>query len=127
MSLLGALMDQTRFIDHHVGSLRCAWRQSGNPLNGDGSARIVEEDKKFRNETVQLDGKLFVNCRFEDCLLTYSGATCEWEHSSFFNCRILLNRSASNTAEVLRGLGFSIGAPERIATSWPFQPKAQLL
>jgi hypothetical protein len=32
----------------------------------------------FRAQTVRLDGKLFVNCDFENCLLTYGGAKCEW-------------------------------------------------
>ena len=110
-------MKQTRLINYSTGVFGL---HGGNvdPINGDGSGTIIEENKDFRHETVQLDGKLFLNCRFENCLLTYGGAFCEWEGSTFFNCRILLNDSAGNTATVLQGLGFSIiGVPRSIAST----------
>jgi len=64
--------------------------------------------KSFRNEVVKLDGNLFINCSFENCVLQFSGDHCEWEHSHFANYRIVLDGKANNTIQVLRGLGFNI-------------------
>jgi hypothetical protein len=69
-------------------------------------------EKAFRNETVRLDGKLFLNCSFEDCLLEYGGGRCEWEHTRFSNCRVVLDAQASNTIQVLKGLGFKVDLPD---------------
>lgn len=68
----------------------------------------VVEGKNFTNETVYLDGKLFVRCDFESCALVYSGEKCEWEESNFSNCRVTLQGAASNTLQVLRALGVPI-------------------
>ena len=69
------------------------------------------KEKMYRQETVRLDGKLFVNCAFEDCLLCYSGEQCEWAHTRFSNCRVVLDGAANNPAQVLQGLGFKIMPP----------------
>jgi hypothetical protein len=73
----------------------------------------VEEikDKVFRRETVGVDGKLFLRCSFEDCLLMYGGEKCEWETTSFNNCRVVLDGAANNTVQVLKGLGFTLTPP----------------
>jgi hypothetical protein len=70
------------------------------------------EHKTFTSEIVRLDGKLFVNCSFEDCVLDFGGGLCEWEETRFANCRIRLDGAASDTALVLQALGFSINPPE---------------
>jgi hypothetical protein len=88
-------------------------RKSGVLGNPEGIGRQMEEvkEKVYRQETVRLDGKLFVNCIFEDCMLCYSGERCEWEHTRFSNCRVLLDGGANNTIQVLQGLGFKIMPP----------------
>ena len=70
----------------------------------------VVEDKSFRDETVSLDGKLFVRCNFESCTLVFAGGHCEWEASNFSHCRVTLEGAASNTLQVLRALGIPISA-----------------
>jgi hypothetical protein len=70
-------------------------------------------DKSFRNETVRLDGMLFVNCSFEDCLLHYGGGRCEWEATRFSNCRVVLDGRANNTVQILQGLGFKVVPPDQ--------------
>jgi hypothetical protein len=67
--------------------------------------------KVYRQETVRLDGKLFLNCSFDDCLLCYGGDRGEWEHTRFANCRVLLDGPANNTIQVLQGLGFKVVPP----------------
>jgi hypothetical protein len=70
------------------------------------------ENKVFRDETVRLDGRLFLNCSFEDCLLCDGGEPCEWENTRFSNCRFVLDGLANNTVQVLQGFGFRIVPPE---------------
>jgi hypothetical protein len=71
------------------------------------------EDRVFRNETVRLDEKLFVNCAFERCALLFGGQPCEWENTRFVNCRLVLDGAANNTIQVLRGLGYRVLQPDR--------------
>ena len=68
------------------------------------------EGKIFSNEIVQIDGKCFVNCSFDNCFFYYEGGRCEWENTSFSNCRVTLCGAANNTTRVLQALGFSITA-----------------
>jgi len=69
------------------------------------------KEKVYRQETVRLDGTLFLNCSFEDCLLCDGGERREWEHTRFSNCRVLLDGAANNTIQVLQGLGFKVMPP----------------
>ena len=64
------------------------------------------KEKVCRQKTARLDGKLFINCAVEDCLLCYSGERCEWEHTRFSHCRVGLGGAANNTVQVLEELGF---------------------
>ena len=63
------------------------------------------DGKLFHKETVRLDDKQFINCSFEECLLVYGGNRCEWENCKFQDCRVFLEDHASNTMQVLLGLG----------------------
>lgn len=69
------------------------------------------KNKVFSSETVRLDGKLFLDCSFQDCVLTFGGERCEWENTTFSHCRVVLDGHANNTVQVLQGLGFNISAP----------------
>lgn len=68
--------------------------------------------KNFRREIVRLDGKLFLDCVFEDCLLQYGGDRCEWVRTSFSNCRMELDGCAKNTVQILQGLGCTVMTPD---------------
>ncbi len=68
------------------------------------------ENQIFRTEMVRLDGKLFLNCHVEDCLLSFGGGLCEWKDTAFSNCRVVLDGPANYTSQVLQGLGFTIVA-----------------
>jgi hypothetical protein len=71
-------------------------------------------DKTFRQETIRLDGNLYINCSFEYCVLLSGGDLCEWENTSFHNCRVILNGAANNTTQVLKalGVGLTLSGPE---------------
>lgn len=44
---------------------------------------LREKDKK-----IVLDGKLFVDCWFEDCTLLYAGGEYAWHDTKFVRCKI---------------------------------------
>ena len=75
-------------------------------VNTEKAPKVDSVDGKlFHKETVRLDDKQFTNCTFEECLLVYGGNRCEWENCKFQNCRVFLENHASNTMQVLLGLG----------------------
>jgi hypothetical protein len=57
--------------------------------------------KVFRKTIVELDGKVFVECVFEECLLVYRGEPCEWENSRFQDCKLALEGKAHYTLQIL--------------------------
>ena len=63
------------------------------------------ENRKFQDETVNLDQTRFVRCSFEGCVLAFSGERCEWHETTFSNCEIALRGTASNVLQVLRAFG----------------------
>jgi hypothetical protein len=69
------------------------------------------ENETFRGDAVRLDGKKFLRCTFENCVLYYGGEPCEWENSRFVDCRIVIDGKAHNTIQVLLGLGFHLIEP----------------
>lgn len=80
------------------------------------------KNKVFRSETVRLDGKLFLDCTFQDCVLTFGGERCEWENTTFSHCRVVLDGHANNTVQVLQGLGFKVTAPGEAQSPDPAGP-----
>lgn len=72
------------------------------------------KDKVYRQETVRLDGKLFYNCTFEDCLLCYGGERCEWENTRFANCRVVLDGPVTIQFKFLQGFGFQVIFPSPV-------------
>jgi hypothetical protein len=72
------------------------------------------ENKTFGpNETVILDGHIFVNCVFDGCDMVYNGkydtAQIECRTGRPFN--ILIGGSAQRTLNVLKTLGFKVISP----------------
>ena len=72
------------------------------------------ENKTFGpNETVILDGNLFINCIFDGCDMVYNGKydtaqiSCRTERP----CNILIGGSAQRTLDVLKSLGFKVLSP----------------
>lgn len=44
-------------------------------------------DETFVDDTIVLDGKKFVNCRFIRCLLIFAGGHFEWMNPKHVDCR----------------------------------------
>ena len=59
-------------------------------------------DRNFRKEAVVLDGKSFVNCRFEPCELIYSGGDpFVFDNTSADGCTLTFVGRAENTVHAL--------------------------
>jgi hypothetical protein len=55
----------------------------------------------FKDTTISLDDRYYMNCRIERCLVLYSGAESNWFNTDFIDCRLRLVDSASRILETL--------------------------
>jgi hypothetical protein len=67
----------------------------------------VIENKTNTGVTVTIDDKHFVNCRFKNCVLVYSGGDYGWTETSFENCQVTLSGPAERTAGFLGRFGIA--------------------
>jgi hypothetical protein len=65
----------------------------------------VIENKVASGETIVLDDKHFVGCRYKDCKLIYSGGDFTSTETAFENCQIILSGAAQKTAAFLGRFG----------------------
>jgi hypothetical protein len=63
------------------------------------------ENKMSAGETITLDDKHFVNCKFERCTLFYSGGDFALTNTNLKDCPVTLTGPAQRTATLLRVLG----------------------
>jgi hypothetical protein len=78
------------------------------------------QDRHFKNETVELDGKRFMSCSFDGCTLNYSGGDVEFGPGcSAEHCRPIFSGPARRTVLLLRTLGLLAFDPDHEAKKWP--------
>jgi len=63
------------------------------------------ENQNDTGVTMTLDDKNFINCRFKNCTLLYSGGDYAWTNTTFENCPINLAGSAQRTLNLLANFG----------------------
>jgi hypothetical protein len=73
----------------------------------------VIENEVVVGKTVVLDDKHFVNGRYTNCTLIYSGGEFGWVNTTFDNCQITLTGAAQRTANVLGHLGL-VKPPDKV-------------
>jgi hypothetical protein len=81
------------------------------------------ENEVASGKTISMDDKNFVNCRFSNCKLIYSGGDCTWVTSAFPDCQIMLSGAAQRTAAFLAGFGVLPGGTQLPPTGQPESPK----
>jgi hypothetical protein len=88
----------------------------GGPLRVEKSMQTIE-NQVSSGKTITLDEKHFINCRFTDCKLVYSGGDYGWTDTTFENCQVTLAGAAQRTATLLGSFGAlgPGGAPQRPA------------
>jgi len=65
----------------------------------------IVENEVVSGKTVTIDEKHFVNCRYKNCTVIYSGGDYGWTNTTFENCQMTLAGAAQRTATLLGNFG----------------------
>ena len=65
----------------------------------------VVDNEVVSGKTITIDEKHFINCRYKNCTMIYSGGEFGWVNTSFDNCQITLAGAAQRTATLLGNFG----------------------
>ena len=69
------------------------------------------QNKNETGSVVVLDDTSFVNCKFKNCQLLYSGGDYAWTNTMFENCQVGLQGAAGRTAALLNNFGWKPPQP----------------
>jgi hypothetical protein len=78
-------------------------------MNGGARTRVPCEmdyktrykNAKFSNQKVELDGKSFYHCEFENCMIVLENGETDVSGSRFKNCRLLLRGNAYTIGKII--------------------------
>lgn len=62
-------------------------------------------------ERVELDGKSFIHCEFNGCLVVYGGGEVFWQDVTWKDCEFSFVGAANHTIQVLQAVGCVITPP----------------
>ncbi len=65
----------------------------------------IVEGEIFANENVELDGKHFIKCSFNNCILEYHGGEVAFDRTQMNGCRHVFYGRARRTLHYLQGIG----------------------
>jgi hypothetical protein len=68
----------------------------------------------IENETIEIDGKRFVDCVLSNCVLEYSGGPVIFDRTRMRGCRYVFFGEARRTVQFLQGTGLMPWIP----TEW---------
>ena len=63
--------------------------------------RTRYRNARFSNQKVELDGKSFDHCEFENCMIVLESGETNLSGSSFKNCRLLLKGNAYTIGKII--------------------------
>jgi len=64
--------------------------------------KVQYKNSKFSNEKITLDGKAFIHCRFEDCLIILEKGETIISGCSFKNCKLMLKGNAYTVGNIIK-------------------------
>lgn len=64
--------------------------------------KVRYKNSKFSNEKVELDGKSFVHCEFENCIIILERGETEVSGCSFKNCKLVLKGNAYTVGKIIK-------------------------
>ncbi len=64
--------------------------------------KVRYKTSKFFNEKVGLDGKSFMRCEFENCIIILERGETEISGCSFKNCKLMLKGNAYTVGKIIR-------------------------
>ncbi len=78
------------------------------PAYGQSVPMNRHENKVFENEHVILDDGVYVNCKFKNCSLEYSGGDVYVQNCQGEGCQLVWRGAAQRTVMLLQGLGMMV-------------------
>ena len=69
------------------------------------------ENQVFENQHVVLDDGVYVNCKFKNCSLEYSGGDVYVQNCQGEGCQLVWRGAAQRTVVLLQGLGLMVPSP----------------
>lgn len=64
--------------------------------------KVRYKNTKFSNEKVELDGKSFIYCDFENCIIILERGEAEVSGCSFKNCKLMLRGNAYTVGKIIK-------------------------
>jgi len=64
--------------------------------------KVRYKNSKFSNEKVGLDGKSFIHCEFENCIIIVERGETEVSGCSFRNCKLMLRGNAYTVGKIIK-------------------------
>jgi len=64
--------------------------------------KVRYKNSKFSNEKVELDGKSFIHCEFENCIIIVERGETEVSGCSFKNCKLMLRGNAYTVGKIIK-------------------------
>jgi hypothetical protein len=64
--------------------------------------KVRYRNSRFSNEKVELDGKSFVHCEFENCIIILEQGETEISGCSFKNCKLMLKGNAYKVGKIIK-------------------------
>jgi hypothetical protein len=67
-----------------------------------GEYKVRYKNAKFSNQKVELDGKSFIHCEFQDCMIILETGETEVSGSTFKNCKLMLKGNAYTVGRIIK-------------------------
>jgi hypothetical protein len=64
--------------------------------------KVRYKNTKFSNQKVELDGKTFFHCEFENCIIILERGETEVSGCSFKNCKLMLKGNANTVGKIIK-------------------------
>lgn len=66
------------------------------------ACRVRHRNAKFSNQRIELDGKSFEHCRFENCLIILERGDTHLAGCTFTNCKLMLRGNAYTIGRIIK-------------------------
>ena len=67
-----------------------------------GDYEVRYKNAKFSNQKVELDGKSFIRCEFQDCMIILETGETEVSGCTFKNCKLMLKGNAYTVGMIIK-------------------------
>ena len=64
--------------------------------------KVRYKNAKLSNEKIELDGKSFIHCDFENCIIILESGETEVSGCSFRNCKLMLRGNAYTVGKLIK-------------------------